>query len=172
MEPHPEEAKHGVVEQGGKRNFFVISMFVMVILLLLNVGTFLYFNSKIKKLESNDEARLSQKNMTPEEESARNAFADSMNYRLVANCDSFMDTVSNSDDKAKDKWSERCHKEKSGETPPISDITINRFSMRDNKAFIQANITRAIDLGENITYTATYEMAMQDGNWKLLGPQE
>jgi hypothetical protein len=44
--------------------------------------------------------------------------------------------------------------------------------MRDNKAFIQANITRAIDLGENITYTATYEMAMQDGNWKLLGPQE
>lgn len=158
---------------GQRRKIFaVFSVVAMVALLALNVGMFVYFNSKVKKLEMNDETRITQKSIPPEEEAVRNAFTKSMNYRLVANCDSFIETVSSTQEKAREKWGEKCKKEKSGETAPFSNVEINRLSMRDNKAFIQANVTRMIDLGENVTYTATYEMEMQDGEWKLLMPQE
>ena len=165
---------HGVGEPlGGRKSKCTVLLLVgMVILLTLNVATFIYFNSKVKQLETNDVARVTQKSVSPEEEAVRNAFTKSMNFRLVANCDSFIDTISNTQEKARDTWGEKCKKEKSGETAPFSDVVINRLSMRDNKAFIQANVTRMIDMGENVTYTATYEMEMQEGEWKLLKPQE
>lgn len=148
-----------------------IGMVGLASVLVLIGASFWYLDNKIKALEINDEARVSQQTMSEEEKNSRAAFIGSMNYRLVANCDSFVDTVSASEEKAKEQWGDRCRKEKSGEEVPISNIEINRISIRDNKAFIQANITRAIDLGENVTYTGTYEMILEDGNWKLLGPK-
>ena len=142
----------------------------IVLLLVLSVASFVYMNARVKKLEVSDGSRVSQQTISPEETSVRRAFDDSMNFRLVGNCDSVADSVSKADKKIREEWGERCRKEKVGETAPISDITISRLSIRDDKAFIQANLTRAISLGENITYTGTYDLILEDGAWRLMAP--
>lgn len=144
----------------------------IILLLVVDLASFVYLNSQIKQLKQSDESRISQKTISPEEKSVRDAFNESMNLRLVGNCDVFADSVSKSDEKARENWGERCRKEKVGEMAPISDIVINRLSIKDDKAFIQANLTRSIDLGENVTYTGTYDLKLEDGKWKLISPKD
>jgi hypothetical protein len=143
-----------------------------ILILVIILSSLLYLNSQIKQLKLGNEGRLSQKTIPPEETAVREAFDKAMNFRLVANCDSFADSVSKSDEKAREEWGERCRKEKMNEAPAISNIEISRLSIKDDKAFIQANLTREIDLGENITYTGTYELKLEDGQWKLLTPKD
>lgn len=151
---------------------FKFTIIGIILILISSLVSFMYLNSQIKKLKISDESRILQKIISPEEVEVRKAFDESMNFRLVGNCDSFADSASKSDEKSREEWGERCRREKVGETVAISNIEINRLSIKDDKAFIQANLTRAIDLGENVTYTGTYELKLEDGKWKLLSPKD
>ena len=145
---------------------------VIIMLLIVNFAMFFYLDSKIKKLMLDDEKRIAQKTVSPEETKLRENFNESMNFRLVGNCDSFADSVSNSDEKARENWGERCRLEKELETSPLSDIIIKRLSIKDDNAFVQAELSRVAEYGEIISYTGTYDLKMEDGRWKMLSPED
>lgn len=141
-------------------------------LLLINIVSFFYLNSKIKVLLVSSIDRLSQQDVPEDEKNLKESFDEAMNYRLVGNCDSFADIVSKSDGKIREEWGERCRKEKVGEVSQINDISIKRFSIRDDKAFVQADVVRSAAFGEKVSYTATYDLAKEDGKWRLLNPKD
>lgn len=91
----------------------------------------------------------------------KRTFEKAFFYRAVGNCDAFIEYMATD----KDKWLDRCLKEKKREeTIPIKDFEVLRVNYigREKKAFLQVQLTR-----EERAYTVNYEMVKQGLKWKI-----
>ena len=81
-------------------------------------------------------------------------------YRTVGNCDEFVQYMAVD----KDKWLDRCIKEKERDNAiPIKDFEILRIDRQPDRAFLQVQLTREKD-----PYTAHYEMIREGWKWKIV----
>jgi len=81
-------------------------------------------------------------------------------YRTVGNCEQFVQYLAID----KDKWLERCIKEKKRDNAiPIKDFEILRIDRQGDRAFLQVQLTREKD-----PYTAHYEMKKEGWKWKIV----
>jgi len=144
-----------------------IATLVGVIIVSLSIAY--YFISKSKNSYNTNNVNISNQNS--EEAQVKKDFADAFNLRIVGNCDLFADSVSKKDSKIREVWGERCRQEKTNSKPLIQDFSIKRVSVENEKAYIQAELTKNVS-GKDFSYTAAYELTKEDGVWKLIMPAD
>jgi len=139
-------------------------------IIIVSLSIAYFFIYKTKNGDNVNKNNITVSNQNSEEAQAKKDFTDSLNLRIVGNCDSFADSVSKKDTKIREVWGEKCRQEKEDEAIPLSDFSIKRILVENEKAYIQARLTRSD--GKDRSYTVSYELVKEGGKWKLIMPDD
>lgn len=99
----------------------------------------------------------------------KNPVKKSLQYRIVGDCDSFVDYIYNDIEKSR----ERCEEEKMQGSRPIRKFNIKNISHKfgSDQAFLTVELTRlAKDSKNHYSYVTRYEVKRDGFSWKIYYP--